>query len=108
MHNCISTFLLFLDTFILEPLHFIFLPLQFGFVLFGLNQNLDVQLMWRPWHPNFNIHIVCFFEIGTKCLTEAPRYVPLNVGVDEKGKLPVWSLLGLRVAFFTHTVPSSS
>ena len=81
MHNCISTFLLFLDTFILEPLHFIFLPLQFGFVLFGLNQNLDVQLMWRPWHPNFNIHFVCFFEIGTKCLTEAPRHEPKLVRI---------------------------
>ena len=74
MHNCISKFILFLDTFILEPLHSIFLPLQFEFVLLGLNQNLDVQLMWRPWHPDFSIKIVCFFEIGTKCLTEAPRY----------------------------------
>ena len=73
MHNLISKFLLFLDTFILEPLHSFFLPLQFGFVLFGLNQNLDVQLMWRPWHPNFSIKIVCFFEIGSVCLTKAPR-----------------------------------
>ena len=73
MHNCISKFILFLDTFILEPLHSIFLPLQFEFVLLGLNQNLDVLLKWRPWHPNFSIKIVCFFEIGTKCLTEAPR-----------------------------------
>ena len=51
MHNCISKFLLFLDTFILEPLH---------------------SIMWRPWHPNFSIKIVCFFEIGSKCLTKAP------------------------------------
>ena len=50
-----------------------FLIGEFGFVLFGLNQNLDVQLMWRPWHPNFSIKIVCFFEIGSVCLTKAPR-----------------------------------
>ena len=79
MHNCISKFILFLDTFILEPLHSIFLPLQFEFVLLGLNQNLDVLLKWRPWHPNFSIKIVCFFEIGSKCLTKAPRTYPTYV-----------------------------
>ena len=42
----------------------------------------NVQLMWRPWHPTFSIHFVCFFEIGTKCrLTEASSSLSLTLRV---------------------------
>ena len=62
-------------------------------------QNLDVQLMWRPWHPNFSIKIVCFFEIGSKCLTKAPRVGHIahiksyfrNINMYSTGALGCWA-----------------
>ena len=37
--------------------------------------------MWRPWHPTFSIHFVCFFEIGTKCRLAEASSLSLNLRV---------------------------